>query len=146
MLYDRSDGGRRLRQFASVNLAPWHNFKHGIELIWHHWALSVFAPMYHHLYPQNKFCIKYQSPQEPLMHMMLLCQAYPSLKESLKSGIEQEGASKVNVCLLRDIEFLCEFAIPAVTFSSSLMLCVLPESVCMCERRRVSLNNLNLNI
>ena len=80
------------------------------------------------------------------MHMMLLCQAYPSLKESLKSGIEQEGALKVNVCLLRDIEFLCEFAIPAVTFSSSLMLCVLPESVCMCERRRVKLNNLNLNI
>ena len=118
MLYDRSDGGRKLRQFASVNLAPWHNLKHGIELIWKHWAHEVFAPIYHHFYPQNKFCIKYQSPQEPLMHMMLLVQAYHGFKDQLKSGIEMADARRANVCLLRDIEFLCEFAIPAVLFSS----------------------------
>lgn len=115
-MYDQSDGGRKLRTFASVNLAPWHNFKHGVELIWKNWANEIFAPMYHYMYPQNKFAIKYQSPQEPLMHMMLLCQAYPSFKAQLKSGIEQDGAKKTNVCLLRDLEFLCEYAIPVVLY------------------------------
>jgi hypothetical protein len=114
MLYDHSDGGKNLRTYASVNLAPWHNFKHGVELIWKHWSLEVFAPMYHYLYPQNKFAIKYQSPQEPLIHMMLLCNAYPAFKSHLQNALQQEGMSIQNLCLLRDIEFLCEYAIPVV--------------------------------
>ena len=52
------------------------------------------------------------------MHMMLLVQAYHGFKDQLKSGIEMADARRANVCLLRDIEFLCEFAIPAVLFSS----------------------------
>ena len=114
MCYDHSDGGRQLRAFASVNLAPWHNFKHGVELIWKQWAQEIFAPMYHYLYPQNKFAIKYQSPQEPLVHMMLLCNAYPGFKANLQNAMEQDGLSRPNLSLLRDIEFLCEYAIPVV--------------------------------
>jgi hypothetical protein len=114
MCYDQSDGGRLLRKFASVNLAPWHNFKHGVELIWKQFAQAVFAPLYHCLYPQNKFAIKYQSPQEPLLHMMLLCHGYPEFKANLQAGIIQPGAKRENVVMLRDIEFLCEFAIPVV--------------------------------
>ena len=52
------------------------------------------------------------------MHMMLLVQAYYGFKDQLKSAIEMVDARKANVCLLRDIEFLCEFAIPAVLISS----------------------------
>ena len=90
------------------------HFKHGVELIWKHFAQAVFAPMYHCLYPQNKFAIKYQSPQEPLLHMMLLCHGYPEFKANLQAGIIQPGAKRENVVMLRDIEFLCEFAIPVV--------------------------------
>ena len=87
-----------LRKFASVNLAPWHNLKHGVELIWKYFAQEVFAPMCRCLYPQNKFAIKYQSPQEPLLHIMLLCHVYPEFKPNLQAGITQAGATKVCVC------------------------------------------------
>jgi hypothetical protein len=100
--------------FASANLAPWHNFKHGVELLWKHFAHEIFAPMYHFLYPQNKFAIKYQSPQEPLVHMMLLAHAYPTFKPALTAAMNDPEATKPNLSLLADIEFLCEFGIPAV--------------------------------
>jgi hypothetical protein len=56
---------------------------------------------------------------------MLLCHVYPEFKH-LQAGITQTGATKANVCLLRDIEFLCEFAIPLVqlhVFSMLLNMC-----------------------
>ena len=60
------------------------------------------------------FSIKYQSPQEPLVHMILLCNAYPGFKAHLQNAMEQDGLSRANLSLLRDIEFLCENAIPVV--------------------------------
>ena len=127
-MYDRSDGGRRLRMFTSVNMAPWHNFKHGVELVWHTFAHEIFAPMYHYLYPTNKFAIKYQSPQEPLLHMMLLAHAYPSFKPALTEAKNNPDATLANQSLLADIEFLCEFCIPAVRSFDALVLLLIPET------------------
>ena len=90
--YDASDGGRLLRQNSSINLAPWHNFKHGIELIWKHFAHEIFAPLYHRICPQNKFAIKYQSPQEPTMYIMMIGKAYSFFKNTTRRG---------HCCLLR---------------------------------------------
>ena len=62
----------------------------------------------------NKFPIKYQSPQEPLMHMMMLGHVYAAVKEELQAALLDPGMSKTNLAILQDLEFLCEFAIPVV--------------------------------
>ena len=33
-----------LRQNASIWLAPWHNYKHAVELVWKQFANFLFAP------------------------------------------------------------------------------------------------------
>ena len=91
MCYDSSGGGRLLRKFTSINLAPWHNFKHGVELIWKTFALDFFAPMYHALYPGTKFYCKLQSPQEPTMMMLCVAKAYPSVKARVEAVLTKEG-------------------------------------------------------
>jgi hypothetical protein len=85
-----------------------------VELIWTQWAHTIFAPLYHFLYPQKKFPIRYQSPQEPLMHMMMLGHVYAAVKEELQTALLDPGMSKPNLSILQDLEFLCEFAIPVV--------------------------------
>lgn len=104
-----------------------------MELIWTQWAHTIFAPLYHFLYPQNKFPIKYQSPQEPLMHMMMLGHVYAAVKEELQAALLDPGMSKTNLAILQDLEFLCEFAIPVVEKSDECRsnLLILIESVRM---------------
>jgi hypothetical protein len=121
MCFDVSDGGSVLRQNASVWLAPWHNYKHGVALVWERYANSLFAPLFHAMYPHNKFIIKYPSPQEPTMIMLLLAKSYPSFRPQLVSALARmKAAKKFSLSrysrLLDDILTLCEFLIPVVTF------------------------------
>ena len=106
-----------LRQHSSINLAPWHNFKHGIELIWKQYAHEIFAPLYHRLCPQNKFAIKYQSPQEPTLYIMMVGKAYPMFKDSLTEAIDVCKEHPHDLALLHDIQILCENAIPVVCYT-----------------------------
>ena len=118
MCFDVSDGGSMLRQNASVWLAPWHNYKHGVELVWKQYANMLFAPLFHALYPKNKFIIQYPSPQEPTLFMLLVAKAYPLFRPQLLAAIARMKAQKVKapkyLGLLEDIQTLCEFCIPVV--------------------------------
>jgi hypothetical protein len=119
MCFDISDGGCTLRQNASVWLAPWHNYKHAVALVWERYANMLFAPLFHHLYPHNKFIIKYPSPQEPTMIMLLVAKSYPSFRTQLVSALARMKAAKKTGYmkysrLLQDILTLCEFLIPVV--------------------------------
>ena len=118
MCFDVSDGGSMLRQNASVWLAPWHNYKHSVELVWKKYANMLFAPLFHTLYPNNKFIIAYPSPQEPTLFMLLVAKAYPLFRPQLLAAIARKKAQLVKapkyLGLLEDIQTLCEFCIPVV--------------------------------
>ena len=118
MCFDVSDGGSMLRQNASVWLAPWHNYKHSVELVWKKYANMLFAPLFHTLYPNNKFIIAYPSPQEPTLFMLLVAKAYPLFRPLLLAAITRMQARVVKapkyLGLLVDIQTLCEFCIPVV--------------------------------
>ena len=108
-----------LRQNASIWLAPWHNYKHAVELVWKQYANMLFAPLFHHLYPHNKFICKYPSPQEPTMFMLFIAKAYPVFKPQLLAAIDRLRTGLLTttfkrLAALRDIQILCEFLIPAV--------------------------------
>ena len=108
-----------LRQNASIWLAPWHNYKHAVELVWKQFANFLFAPLFHELYPNNKFIIKYPSPQEPTMFLLLLAKSYPKFKLPLNAAIARLKATKPagyfkKLAMLQDLQMLVEFAIPTV--------------------------------
>jgi hypothetical protein len=134
MCFDISDGGSVLRQNASVWLAPWHNYKHGVELVWKEYANMLFAPLFHALYPKNKFIIKYPSPQEPTLFMLLLAKAYPLFRTQLLAAITRlKAANSVKrakyLGLLEDIQTLCEFCIPVVHILEPCFFKVVQSSV-----------------
>ena len=132
-----------LRLNASIWLAPWHNYKHAVELVWKQFANFLFAPLFHELYPRNKFIIKYPSPQEPTMFLLLLAKAYPKFKEPLNAAIarltaaEKTAANFRKSAMLKDLQMLVEFAIPTVRFPI-FPVCKDPTH----ERKKLTKNNL----
>ena len=119
MCYDVSDGGKLLRQNATFWLAPWHNYKHAVELVWKQYANFVFAPL-SIICTHNKFIIKYPSPQEPTLFMLFVAKAYPLFKPALLAALTRLKAIKpgslaisVRKAILEDLLTLCEYIIPS---------------------------------
>ena len=114
MMYDKSSGGSELRKYLSCNLAYWHSFKLATKMIWKGFANSIWARLWHRMYPGSKFNVINPSPQEAAMHMVYMARAYPGFKVDLESAIAEGSADEAGKAMLLNIQFLCEFAIPAV--------------------------------
>ena len=113
-MYDKSGGGQEMRKYMSINLAWWHNFKQVTKTIWRAFANTIWAPMWHRLYPSSKFSPNPHSPQEPALDFLFMARAYPSFKNDLNEALEDNQVGKVGKSMLQNIKFLCEFAIPTV--------------------------------
>ncbi len=123
--YDVSDGGKLLRQNATFWLAPWHNYNHDVELVWKHDANLLFAP-FASICTHNKFIIKYPSPHEPTLFMLLVAKAYPLFKPTLLAAMtrlkEKERSAVTNRRIaVQDLLTLCEFIIPSVRKRENLL-------------------------
>ena len=59
------------------------------------------------------------------MHMVYMARAYPGFKTELQAAIIEGSADEAGKAMLLNIQFLCEFAIPAVFLPS----CVYSERV-----------------
>jgi hypothetical protein len=115
MMYDLSGGGAKFRRYASVNLAWWHNYKHAVAKIWTRFANTIWAPLWHRLYPGSKFPAKAQGPQEASMHLVYFARAYPMFRGELNDALLDTSISRPGKIMLQNIQFLAEYAIPVVT-------------------------------
>ena len=113
-MYDKSGGGQEMRKYMSVNLAWWHNFKQVSKSIWRAFANTIWAPLWHRLYPSSKFSPNPHSPQEPALHFLFMARAYPSFKDDLNEALEDNQVGEVGKAMLENIKLLCEFVIPTV--------------------------------
>ena len=114
MMYDVSGGGVKLRTYASVGLAWWHSYKHGVGSIWKAYANTIWAPLWQRLYPGSLFYAKPRSPQEGSMHLVYMGDAYPFFRTQLKTALANPDVSPSGKAMLHNIQFLCEYAIPVV--------------------------------
>ncbi len=114
MMYDKSGGGSSLRKYLSCNLAYCHSDKQATKMIWKGFANTIWARLWHRMYPGSKFNVINPSPQEAAMHMVYMARAYPSFKIELGAAIDEGSADEAGKAMLHNIQFLCEFAIPAV--------------------------------
>ena len=126
-MYDCTDGGIVLRKYISVNLGWWHTLKNATEKLWQRFALSVFAPFYHSLYPSARFPIKSRGPQDALIHFLYLGAAYrqriPGTNKTVRDKLmtllaraEEEHSPMDEQALyhLYNLKFLFEYALPSV--------------------------------
>ncbi len=66
---------------------------HAVELVWKQYADMLFAPLFHEVYPHNKFIISYPSPQEPTLFMLLVAKAYPLFRTQFLAAIDRMKAA-----------------------------------------------------
>ena len=97
-----------------LNLAYWHTYKQAVKMIWKYFANTIWAPLWHRMYPGSKFNVCNPSPQEASMHIVYMARAYPRFKDELENAIASDGLKDASKSMLLNIQFLCEFAIPAV--------------------------------
>jgi hypothetical protein len=137
MMYDLSGGGAKFRMYTSVNLAWWHSYKHAVAKIWKAFANTIWAPLWHRLYPGSKFPAKAQGPQEASMHLLYMSRAYPMFRGALEEALLDPAVKAPGKAMLRNIQFLLEYAIPVVSQCDSvyIYLCDPPLS----DPTRVSL-------
>ena len=122
IFYDTTETASHLRRYVSLSLAWWHSMKHAVHQVWKFFALSLWAPMWHHLYPGSLFLIKGKSPQDEISHLLYAAHAYPAIAEDLHGLLTDRTLSQGNLAMVKDLIFLFEFAIPSV---ETLTPCVL---------------------
>ncbi len=120
LMYDQSDGGRKFwRLVASINLATWRNFNMVLSS-YGSIGLMKSSPRCTTSCTLRIFAIKYQSPQQPLMLMLLVIAFVQALVVTAARNAPEGKKNKLS--LLGDVEFICELAIPTVR------LCVFSET------------------
>ena len=117
-MYDITDGGRGLRQHNVCGLAWWHTYKHCAIEVWRKFANMLFAPLAHNLYPNGRFFLEGSSLVMIVMHFMYVWIAYAGFKQLLEQTLARDDLNDANRTALQDLQFLCEFAIPAVRVHS----------------------------
>ena len=115
-MYDVSGGGSQLRKHMSINLCWWHNLKQASHTIWKKFSDILWAPLWHHLYPDSAFFKTNQSPQDELVHMLHAASAWPDIRDQLVAmNLPSVGGLSVNSkSLVANLIFLFDYAIPAV--------------------------------
>ncbi len=114
MMYDMSGGGVKLRTYTSVNLAWWHSYKHAVGCIWKAYANTLWAPLWHRLYPGSVFYPKARGPQDTSMHLVFLAKSYGAWRKNLDDALQMKTINPAGMAMLHNIKFLMEFAIPVV--------------------------------
>jgi hypothetical protein len=112
-----------LRRGMCLGLELWHTFKIGTKLIYQAFALTVFAPLFHHLCPGNSFMLHATVNSMPKMHFMMtgLRMAFTirrrkQFKELLETTKDSDSTrTKSQRSILRNIMDLLQFYIPAVS-------------------------------
>jgi hypothetical protein len=113
-MYDASDGGKQLRKYCGVNLAWWHTFKHVSLLLWRKFAATVWAPLFHDLFPGTQFFADNKNLSAVLGLFQCMQLAYSSLFAQVREDVADLRIRKERREALREILFVCDFAIPTV--------------------------------
>ena len=114
MMYINTPTAVLLRQYCSVNLAWWHTFKHMCNAVWRAFANTLFAPMWHDLYPGSKFYPTAHSPLDQVVHFCHLMTAYPNFRDTLHQLAAMPGLTPASATAAKNLVFLFEFALPTV--------------------------------
>jgi hypothetical protein len=131
-MYDSTGAGRRLRKYMGVSLAWWHSYKWCTKLIFQVFASDFIGPFFHHLFPNTDFNPDRMSHTGITTYLTYIRLAYPGFQTKLRQAMARPGNNSRQQCLLQNLTDLCQYFIPVVHSSSSLLkdlpVCVIQKS------------------
>ena len=117
-MYDKGDGGKRLRMYNGCGLAWWHTFKHACLRLWKVFSREIFAPLWHHLYPGHTFFEKPGSLPMVMSHLLYIQMSRDAVIEELTKLHNDMTLPLQTSYMVDDLHFLVEIAIPVVRKSA----------------------------
>ena len=116
MMYDDSDGGKKYRKYCGVSLGWWHTYKHVALKIWEVFATTIWAPLFHHLYPGVTFFPKMKKLTQVLAIYQACMVAYRDVHEDLREAVLDEHSKYLGTAkmALKEFEFVFDYALPVV--------------------------------
>jgi len=130
MCYDKSECCKKLRQFTSVHLAWWHNYKWASRKIFEVFGKDFIAGMFHTLFPSVNFNMKYMSHTTINTYLTYIRLAYPSFRQQLVSALRKDDLTEHARQVLMNLQSMCEFFIPVVTKLHTVS-CFIHTSMCV---------------
>jgi hypothetical protein len=128
VMYDRSGGGDDLRKVMFNTFGMWHPFKQISQLLWTHFAPSVFAPLLHEFYPDCSLKYFTSKKLKPvLIFQTRLRLAYDAeISHALDEAVEylrNDGGhpNPIMTSYLVNLKDLCCFFLPQVITDCALM-------------------------
>jgi len=113
MMYSPCGSGAFMRKYMVLQLGLWHSYKMAHELLYRHFALELFAPLFHSQIPSSEF-----RPKTRLVHMertfTCLRLAWHNCSDYFKECMESKRTAPHQKDVLQNIKDLCNFFIPAV--------------------------------
>lgn len=114
VMYDRSEGGKRLRTYVGCSLAWWHSYKWATKRILIVYANDFIAPLFHYLWPARQFDPMKCSHTSATTILSYIRLAYPGFKNSLQEQLANPIITVRQRTILQNLQHLCEFFIPVV--------------------------------
>lgn len=139
-MYDVSNAGWQFRTLTCLSLAWWHSYKWTAKLLLKVFSADIFAPYFHHLYPNQAFNVESLSLSACATYMSYIRLAYPMIKPELMRVMATPNMDFRQKAMLRNVQDICECYIPVVIFICVIRLFVVPccnpymtrtDNVCM---------------
>jgi hypothetical protein len=112
-MYDKSYGGVHLRKEMVCTLAWWHTYKTAAFKIYKAFTSSVFAPLFHTLFPANIFFTKPSTLNSVVALFQYIRIAYNDVKRDIERALETNLSANMKNHLL-NLKSLCVYFIPTV--------------------------------
>jgi hypothetical protein len=103
-----------MKTYTSLWMSFWHSYSNASKRLWSTASLSIFAPMWHHLYPDSTF------PHNAKLrlitqHLLYLTMAYADFKEDLDKALKDDNLRGWKRTLLTNLNNMIRFFIPVVS-------------------------------
>ena len=113
-MYDKGNGGSRLKNNVIVTLGWWHTYKIASYTVYKKFSKSFFAGCYHSLFPSKPFREHPQYLSLVIEQLSYVRLAYPFFKDQLQEALDSDHLLDHSKIELMNLQSLCEFFIPTV--------------------------------
>jgi len=122
MVYSKSAPMAEAKSWFAPTLGLWHSYKQGNIEVFRLYQQDILMGLHFKMTPGQPFYLQKKKLSPILMMLSWIRLAYPSFRDDLKSAITDMEAnnstSRAGYRHLKNIEFLCEWFIPVVSFET----------------------------
>ena len=124
---------RNLRTHVANCLGFWHTFKMAHQLVYRHYAMLFFAPLFHHIVPGHNFFIKPSRLIQIQEWFTLLRLAFDDeVQQATINAMKDARINDFSKSILGEFLDLCRYMIPVVRARAAADLCVCLSLLFLC--------------